>query len=418
MTTDVRRTVLGAGAVVGLAILGCQSHEFTEVRPKALQTINDFRVLDAAPRPSKLMLLVDKSGSMTGSVDGSSSQCVDAKGEYDPSSPHSCRWNALKKAFGDPTNGFLARAQDLAHFGLAVVPALNPTAGGCQPGEVVVPVGERLGDNTAAIRDQLMNQIVPAGGTPIVPTLEVIENDARFMAEERGRARYILLLTDGLPNCNAANARVCSDCRLARGTPDERRAQCRGEHLCYPPEASDEAVDQGCEVDVAADVFDGAWCWDGYNLVSKLAALRAQGVKTFVIGFGSQTANEGRAILNAAAEAGGVALPGDTKYYQANNEQELRAVLAQIQIELPPCEFELFPVPEQEQLVEVRLYDVDTESEVVLERGKDWEFAPKGSEWDLARVRVLDAEGSNWCSQLQRATPSRYQLRVLYVNGL
>jgi len=415
--SGLRKVLLYAGFAAGAGVVtlaACQSYEFEEVRPKAIKAVNDHRIIEGKQDPPKVMLLVDKSGSMRWPAGQESSLSCTTDGtrdtDYDVNSPHPCRWKDLEKAFGDPTTGFLARSKDIGHFGLAILPAQNLKTS-CDAGEVLIGIPDTKGGANDEIRRLLVDVIQPGGGTPIVPTLDVIEQDTKFMAKEEGRARYILLLTDGLPNCNSANATRCSACRTAPVDPVLRAEACKGEGKCYPGEAAGDD-----KLQCYSDPFDGAYCYDGDNLATKIASLYAQGVKTFVIGFGSETKTEGLGILNAAAVAGGEPLSGDIKYYQANSEAELSAVLERIRRKLQQCDFNLDPPPQNENLLVVMLYDTKTQEEVTLERGKEWQYGTKDgtNEIDMSRVSVLDER----CTLLQTAEPERYQLRFLYARDL
>ena len=75
-------------------------------------------------------------------------------------------------------------------------------------------------------------------------------------------------------------------------------------------------------------ITDGCETCSGNGLAA-VNTLMSQGVKTFVVGFGSGVTQCG-GDLNAMATAGGTALPGSTKYYQASNQSQLTAALKNI----------------------------------------------------------------------------------------
>ncbi len=70
------------------------------------------------------------------------------------------------------------------------------------------------------------------------------------------------------------------------------------------------------------------------NPVSAVATLYGAGIKTFVVGFGSGVNST---QLNSMAQAGGTALSGSTKYYQANNQSQLSAALKAIAGQVNCC---------------------------------------------------------------------------------
>lgn len=105
--------------------------------------------------------------------------------------------------------------------------------------------------------------------------------------------RYVLFATDGLPNCLGGD----------------------------PNTASDMAT------------------------VAAVSALYSAGIPTYVLGFGTFGLNTG--VLNDAAQAGGKAKSGTTKFYEANNAQDLNNALAAIAggIVVPSCTFQLQSAP-------------------------------------------------------------------------
>jgi hypothetical protein len=105
--------------------------------------------------------------------------------------------------------------------------------------------------------------------------------------------RYVLFATDGLPNCQGGD----------------------------PNTASDAAT------------------------VAAVTALKNAGIPTYVLGFGTFGLNTG--VLNDAAIAGGKAKQGSTKFYEANNAQDLANALQAIAggIIVPSCTFQLQSAP-------------------------------------------------------------------------
>jgi hypothetical protein len=105
--------------------------------------------------------------------------------------------------------------------------------------------------------------------------------------------RYVLFATDGLPNCLGGDPSTASDAQT----------------------------------------------------VAAVAALKTAGIPTYVIGFGTFGLNTG--VLNDAAVAGGKAKQGSTKFYEANNAQDLANALQAIAggIIVPSCTFQLQSAP-------------------------------------------------------------------------
>ena len=79
---------------------------------------------------------------------------------------------------------------------------------------------------------------------------------------------------------------------------------------------------------------------DGTEMI--LADMYSKGVPTYVVGFGSAV---GAGQLNMFADAGGVPLQGDPRYYQADNAAELEAAFVDIAGGLVSCSFKLDEAP-------------------------------------------------------------------------
>ena len=388
----------GVAAAVALALVAagvatsCQSHEFYPVGPKAVAVGSATIAVEGKPLPPNIMLVVDKSGSMTESVTGTGLACTSdgtVGASYDPRSTSPCEWNDLKVAFADPVTGLLTTSRGLARFGLAAFPT---SSGQCDTGSVLVPIG----DDVQPIRDQLLNRLSPGGGTPSAATLLEAAKDPALVAAEPNRKRFAMLLTDGLPNCNSANAAKCLQCRADA-------ASCGMADGCHPTEIPDFCP---------ATPFDGASCLDEDALVNAVASLGAKGVGTFVIGFGKDTSGtDASRVLTRAAIAGGHPRQGaGEQYYQANSVVELKTFLEEI-LRKFPCTFGLSAVPHKPQLVQVSVVDKQEESETFLAQGSEWDF-PTGGGYD--QVQIL----GSWCSTIQAADPDRYSVTVRYIDDL
>ena len=167
----------------------------------------------------------------------------------------------------------------------------------------------------------LLNSTVPDGGTPTHTTLDAAL-DYFAATVENPAGRFILLATDGLPNCN--------------------------------PTDSDDSSQES---------------------IAAVAALSALGVGTFVLGFGSEQIADTK-TLAAMANAGGT---GD--FFPANSPDELAAALDAIAgaIEVAPCSYALDAVAPNPGEIRVLLdgdeiargpdgfdYDAGTNSVVLL----------------------------------------------------
>lgn len=380
-------------AAVALALLiGCQDQEFEPVVPSAYQVRNVRVSVPARQLPPNIMLVVDRSGSMIDSVSGVGPSCsIDgtANSAYDPLSPNTCKWNDLKSALADSSTGFLVQSQALGRFGLLPFPGDEGT---CGPGRIAVPIGPSV----QPVRFQLMNQIVPRGGTPTGLALREAAKDPALAIPQANRRRYVMLLTDGLPNCAESEALAdrCAACNA-------NASSCGVAGGCRPT--------FGGTTTCTAEPFPGAACLDDDGLVDAVTTLKKKGIETFVIGFGSATTGtDASTILDRAAVEGGHPRSGaSVRYYQANTVEELHGYLSEI-LSAFPCEFKLDPVPEDDRLISVTLYDGDPESSTgrALERGAEWEVVSPGK----GAIKLL----APICDQLQNASDDRFRIELIY----
>lgn len=152
---------------------------------------------------------------------------------------------------------------------------------------VEVPIG--LG-SAPAVASYFQNRS-PNGNTPAHTALtQALAHYNSITPNTAGR--YVLFATDGLPNCGGA--------------------------------AQDQASDS--------------------ETIAAVTALANAGIPTYVLGFGTFA---DPTILNAAAVAGLKPKPGNTKYYQANNANELDQALQDIAggVIVPTCSYALASAP-------------------------------------------------------------------------
>lgn len=350
---------LCASALAGV-ILSCQTYDFEPVQPLAISQKTDTKIVISRKAKPNMMLVVDKSGSML--LEGGGG-------------PGTTRLGEMKSAMGT----FLSQFGTTARLGLAMFPTSTSGAScdvACTPGKVFESITQSndVGTELQAQATKINTKIQainnagaePAiGGTPTAATLIAVGNDPGL--NDAKRDDFVLLLTDGLPNCN--NSLDGNTCTCLSAT----------------------CTSQKCS------------CLDQVQVVQSVSALKQKGILTIVVGFGPETgAGNGRAILNAMAEAGGFPRQctadadcgagdkcdpaGDPRlcerrFYQAANAAELAAELSRIGVRLPgvdPCVFDLDSKPSSPDLLAVYVGQ-NGETPTKVEPGANtWEFVDNG----------------------------------------
>jgi hypothetical protein len=329
------------------------TYDFEPVVPLAVAQTTQTKTVIARFLKPNVMLLVDKSGSMNEKID--------------PTCVSNCptRISELRNAMAT----FLTQSATDARMGLTFYPAGN----GCQPASTVeVPLppptaGDDGNDAVLSMNAQQINSriqsVTPVGGTPTAESLLFVGNYPGLRDNADNRDDYILLLTDGLPNCNMANPnQVCTcDAALCGGC---------GSGVC-------QAQIDRCRCTLTSCTGNCALgCLDQEASVAAVTANKLNGIRTIVVGFGADVAS-GTAgqVLNAIAEAGNfprkcpngtnaecgsnnTCLPNrlcEKKYYQASDATELSNALRDIfnNIKGDECQFQLQTPPSRPELMAV-----------------------------------------------------------------
>jgi hypothetical protein len=392
---------LAMGTLCGVLAAGCQTYDFEPVEPLALsQTTVETNIEVRSLKPN-MMLLVDTSGSMTLPLDKNDSRCQTSQGTCggDINCPSGCptRWRALQGAMGS----FLTASGKVARMGLATYPGKElvqgEVCGGSSSLRITLPTAEDEASlsNKASEVNVAIQAIPqfgtgqPEGGTPTASSLRYLGT----LSDLQGDARedFILLLTDGLPNCNETHPSPYpnTQCRCTLG------GSCQ-----YQP-------------------YDKLGCLDKDGSVAAVTALRARNIRTIVIGFGAETATgDGTEVLNAMAEAGGFAIEpksctanadcgtGDTcdttagkcrrRFYQAGNQTELAAALDAITERVVtgnPClvKLALDQIPPSESLLVVYMDGV--------------RLTASDTTWRLREQQGVEFLGDR-CTRIKNSTPA------------
>lgn len=221
-----------------------------------------------------------------------------------------------------------------ANFGATVFPGEGQSS--CAPARQILPIspGDPRGSGDGPTTTKLLQGTInaPNGGTPTAQALRAVLETLRTA---KGKT-FVILATDGGPNCNAAASCGADQCQ-----PNiDGAAGCSptGPSCCEPPEFAREN------------------CLDSGPTASAVAALKAFGIPVYVIGLpGTSTY---AALLDQLAVSGGTAQAGSPKYYKVDTagESALLAALKKIAARIvATCEFKLKEAPASANLVNVYL---------------------------------------------------------------
>lgn len=308
MTKAFALGMLGCAAV---AALGCQTYDFEPVEPLAIAQTTQPRTVAARSLRPNLLLVVDTSGSMLQPANPAAPECqvggvTCGVSQGQPVCPSNCatRLSDMKVAM----NTFLGQFGSSARVGMTYFPrdnnCLPATAADIDIG--LLPPSEQ--DDPTAYQAQAtavsnaIQSLTAQGGTPTGTTIQAVSAYDRL--GDPARKNFILLLTDGLPNCNRANTNY-------------QTAAC----ACTSPPVG--GVDQ-CN---PGQSLEAEGCLDRNATVSAIASLRTIDIQTIVVGFGTElVGGDGPNTLSAMAVAGGFA----TDYFKATNGNELAQQLFKI----------------------------------------------------------------------------------------
>ena len=263
------------GSSQGGGISGCDPQTFTLLQAPA----------------AEVYLVIDRSGSMN-----------------EPgANPSLSKWQELNQA----VDLALQQYEDAVQFGVLMYPT-GPECATSGP-----QVGPKLG-NRLAIFDSLSGA-VPAGGTPTAAALNNAADSLNALGDPDS-PRFIVLATDGGPNCNyglsATPACTCTS-----------------------------AAPAACCTNAPSPCYFGQSCLDDQKTLAVITALRDQGIDTFVIGL--QGSGEYETLLDQMADAGGRPQQGGTtSYYAASNPVELQAALQTIAVSVISCQIALGKAPD------------------------------------------------------------------------
>jgi hypothetical protein len=226
--------------------------------------------------PPDLLIVLDKSGSMNQLADGTNCYADGGFGTYVSCGPMA-KWPQMATAI----NQVVKQTESAIRWGLATFPDDN---GGCGVSAApIVPVDNM---NAANIAAAMLGD--PIGGAR-TPTRTALVNAGTYLSSyPDGNPKYVLLATDGLPNCAPAG--------ITMGASDE-------------------------------------------GAITAVTDLVTMGIQVFVVGIGSLP--DAQATLTAMAIAGGRPQTADPRYYPVSSTAELTTVLGTIGGMIGRCSFGL-----------------------------------------------------------------------------
>jgi hypothetical protein len=367
----------------GVVTAGCQVYDFEPVAPGAVaQEERSVPLAFNQPKPN-LMLLVDKSGSMADPV-------------TPPSGPS--KIVVLQQVMGEFLQPTPDAGPPVARVGLARFPDQGCVATTSSDVLANLPSASQ-GDADAileaatAAANTALQTLTPGGGTPTQASLQYIASNIAELSDP-SRQDFVLLLTDGLPNCNnSLDANTCT-CTSSANPP------CVANTDCLDKDAT----------------------------VSQIESMKtSQNIKTIVIGFGADVVGSvAQSTLEAMAEAGGfvrkcpntsdscgagndcVLATGlcSQQFFQATDGPTLTEALAEIGSTLTQtaCIYNLDEVPSDPSLISVVLDGTP--------------YLPGPDTWSYNASKNQIVFQGSLCAELKNNTPQNpvtLDIRILQV---
>lgn len=313
----------------GMSWQGKDAGRQVSERDAACERIN----VAAEPDAANVLIVLDRSNSM---YEGS---------PFGP--PTVDRWTPAVEAL----NAATAALDDRVDFGLMLFASDSQ----CGAGTVEVPVGPMNASRIASALSGDPRSIVQ-GGTPIAASLRAAQTE---LASLEGKS-YVLLVTDGAPNCASGHNGLSCRCTGAS---------------CF-------ANALNCLDDVAA--------------VAAVEALAAADIGTYVIGYDT---GEWVDVLDRMAAAGGT---GRTTHFPVGDRASLESALRDIGGSVVSCTYELETAPGNIRYVRVQVDGTDVPHESVN---------GDGNGWVLEGDRTINLVG-NACEDLKDGEPHDISIAV------
>jgi len=241
------------------------------------------------------------------------------------------KWGQVRLVVAQILRGLGPRA----NFGATVYPGFEQAS--CAAPREVLPISPGdppgiTGPTATALLTATAGE--PFGGTP---TAQALRSVAQTLRSAKGKT-FVILATDGGPNCNAGAA-----CGFDQCMPNiEGAPNCPAggpNNCCEPPSGFREA------------------CLDSAATNSAVLALKEAGIPVYVIGLPG-TSLYG-SLLDQLAVSGGTALPTSPKYHRVDASAGLLTALKKVAAKIvATCEFKLKETPAAPNLVNVYFDEV------------------------------------------------------------
>ncbi len=276
-------------------------------------------------RSARLLFVIDRSGSMLAALDGDLGVS---------------RWVATVEAIRGTIPGF----EDRLPMGALLFPRTPDEdlasrylqACQVQPGDGInVPVAPR---NAAAI-NEMFERNDPGGATPTAAAVR--RGSAWLQAHgDRATASYMVLLTDGIPNCNGAIAPDACQCL-------DPMTMCAGERGRLS-------------------------CLDDDGTVAALDDARRAGILTYVIGIDGSIEVRFQAVLDRMAVAGGRPNAGFPRYTSVRRQGSLAQTFENIQRAVALCSYVTPSRPDDPDAIDIDLDGARVPRDPARAEGWDW----------------------------------------------
>lgn len=192
--------------------------------------------------------------------------------------------------------------------------------------------------NAAAV-NQMLAQTFTLGATP---TGAAVRRATQWLRahDARGAAQYLVLLTDGIPNCNSDIAPGACECLDPAGMCSGARGRLS--------------------------------CLDDDGTVDAIAAARAAGIATYVVGIDGSIAARYQSVLDRMAEVGGRANAQSPLYSSIRDRAQLLATFEGIQRTVALCSYVTPSRPDAPDAIDVDLDGARVPRDPTRREGWDW----------------------------------------------